>query len=431
MFKFLNDFLNDYDPQNETINAYINRKNAQDLVVFLKGLNRLPFYELVENKLLIVQNNTPWSKDKHDYEFIKMMLSKDVFDYANKPKGILPFYNIDNRVITATAQHLVESAQYCKVNNCAKLHFTISEEHQNDFEEIVSKNKPQIEKKFDCKIEVSYSYQQKSTDTIAVDINNYAIRNADNSLIFRPAGHGTLIKNLNNLDTDIVFIKNIDNVSINNINNIVFYKKALAGILMTFQSKIFDYLKILEHEISDKKILEITNFLITDCSVYLDDSFAKYCHKDKVKFLNSTLNRPIRVCGMVKNEGEPGGGPFWIYNSEKQLSLQIIESSQIDLNNAQQNLTLKSSTHFNPVDLVCGLKNYKGNKFDLEGFVDHNTGFIVQKNKNGQDLKGYELPGLWNGAMANWITIFVEVPLSTFNPVKTVNDLLKPTHQNL
>lgn len=430
MFKFLIEFLNDFNIEGETINAYINRKNAQDLAVFLVGLEKFPFYNLIKNKFKTLHNNnTTCTKDQHDHLFITLMLSQDFFDFANKPKGILPFYNFDNQIITATTQHLVETAQYCNVNKIAKVHFTISKEHQNDFEEIVSKNRPQIENNFDCKIEVSYSYQQKSTDTIAVDLQNNAIRNIDNSLIFRPAGHGALIKNLNSLDADIVFIKNIDNVSVNNINDIVFYKKALAGILITIQSKTFEYLQVLECKISTEKIDEIKHFLIKNCNQNLGDCYMQLNDREKVQFLITKLNRPIRICGMVKNEGEPGGGPFWIKNTIGDLSLQIVESSQVDLNNVQQNQILKSATHFNPVDLVCGLKNYKGTKFNLENFTDPNTGFIVQKNKNGQNLKGYELPGLWNGAMANWITVFVEVPLSTFNPVKTVNDLLKPAHQ--
>jgi hypothetical protein len=235
---------------------------------------------------------------------------------------------------------------------------------------------------------------------------------------------------LNHLDADIIFIKNIDNVIQNHIEKITLYKKALGGILIELQDKIFQILNQIENEsIQQEDIEAIISFIKTKLSITIIEDFQKYTLENKINYIKDILNRPIRVCGMVKNEGEAGGGPFWVRDNKGVVSLQIIETSQIDLQNLSQKRILESATHFNPVDLVCGIKDFKGNKFDLNEFVDHETGFIVEKNKNGRDLKAYELPGLWNGAMARWITLFVEVPIATFNPVKTVNDLLKQAHQ--
>jgi hypothetical protein len=279
-------------------------------------------------------------------------------------------------------------------------------------------------------LHVGFSFQDKATDTIAVDLNNEPFRNEKGNLVFRPAGHGALINNLNNLDADVIFIKNIDNVIQNHIEEIALYKKALAGILLNLQEQIFDCLYQIDNGVINENDIEtIIRFMNESLNVAIIDDFNKYTLENKIAFIKDKLDRPIRVCGMVKNEGEPGGGPFWVSDSKGNLSLQIVESSQIDSNNPEQMAIVAKSTHFNPVDLVCAIKNHKGEKFDLLQFVNHKTGFVVTKNKNGNELKAYELPGLWNGAMAKWITVFVQVPLVTFNPVKTVNDLLKPAHQ--
>jgi hypothetical protein len=356
------------------------------------------------------------------------MLSSKYFDFANKPKGVLPFHKYATHTATAIEEHLIECAIYAVSNSKSNLHFTVSEEHQHNFEEIVDQIKPKIEKQFNLEINVKYSYQDKATDVVAVDLNGNPFRDEDDKLVFRPGGHGALIANLNNLNADIVFIKNIDNVIQNRIETVALYKKALAGILIQFQEIIFNYLKLLDNEsVSNENLNEIVAFLVNKLNISVTDEFSKYTKESKVDYLKNALNRPIRVCGMVKNEGEPGGGPFWVRDKKGNVSLQIIEASQVE---SDQQKTLESATHFNPVDLVCGTKNYQGQNFDLTKFVDKNTGFIVEKNKNGKALVAYELPGLWNGAMAKWLTIFVEVPLITFNPVKTVNDLLKPTHQS-
>ncbi|MDR6968916.1 nicotinamide riboside kinase [Flavobacterium arsenatis] len=432
MFKFLSEFLNDFKVNEESINAYINRTKDNALTVFLAGLEKYPFYEEIDDALKRNYSNYHyWNKDLKDYYFIKTLLSPKYLNFAGKPKGILPFHKYDDGYITTPVEeHLKECAFYSSSNNTAFLHFTISEEHQIDFEKIIGEVKEKIERQSGIKITIKFSYQNKATDTIAVDVNNEPFRDQNGELVFRPGGHGALIDNLNNLDADIVFIKNIDNVIQNHIEEIALYKKALAGVLIALQQQIFSYSNKLDSDtITEDDIEEIVSFVKNKLNNGIVSDFEKYTLGNKISYIKEILNRPIRVCGMVKNEGEPGGGPFWIKHNNGHVSLQIVESSQVDLNNAEQLAISKTATHFNPVDLICGIKNYKGEKFDLTQFVDHNSGFIVEKNKDGRALKAYELPGLWNGAMAKWITIFVQVPLITFNPVKTVNDLLKPAHQ--
>lgn len=429
MFQFLSEFLNEFDVENESINAYINRKKATHLMVFLAGMEKFPFYEIINETLIgIHPNYASWKKDRKSYHFIKILLASDYFDFAHKPKGIIPFHKYKTYLATPVEEHLKESAFYASSNNISHLHFTVSEIHQKQFENTINKVKNKIEAQSGAAINISFSYQKTSTDTIAVDLQNNPFRNESGKLVFRPGGHGALIENLNVLDADIIFIKNIDNVSQNHIEIVSLYKKALAGILMELQQQVFRYLNEIE-KIKEKNIGEIILFVNNKLNTEVIDDFSKYTLENKISYLKEVLNKPIRVCGMVKNEGEPGGGPFWVRDIKGNLTLQIVEASQIDLYNPKQADILNRATHFNPVDLVCGIKDYKGRKFDLTKFIDHKSGFIVEKNKNGKDLKAYELPGLWNGAMANWITIFIEVPLITFNPVKTVNDLLKPAHQ--
>ena len=431
MFKFLSEFINDYNFENESINAYINRNKATELTVFLAGMEKFPFFDDIDLALKLKYSNfNSLEKDKKNYYFIKYLLSTNDLNLANKPKAILPFHQYLNHIATPIEEHLNESAFYSSSDNVSNLHFTISKEHQNNFQLILDNIKPQIEKISKSTININFSYQNKKTDTIAVGLDNKPFRDNDNKLVFRPGGHGALIDNLNSLDADIAFVKNIDNVIQNHIELIALYKKSLAGILIKLQKQIFDFLiKIDNNDIQNNYIDAAIFFAAKELNIEIQDDFDKFTIKNKNIYLKQILNRPIRVCGMVKNEGEPGGGPFWIIDTKGKLSLQIVETSQIDLLDHKQQNILKNATYFNPVDLVCGLKNYLGNKFDLSQFVNDNRGFIVEKNKNGRVLKGYELPGLWNGAMEKWITIFVEVPIITFNPVKTVNDLLKESHQ--
>ncbi|MEO5778057.1 MAG: DUF4301 family protein [Flavobacterium sp.] len=431
MFKFLNEFINDFDHENETINAYINRKKDKNLPTFLAGIEKFPFYEKIKTKLKELYPDY-YSLESHEksYRFIKAMLSPEHFDFCNKPKGVLDFHKYDTEIASPAEEHLNECAFYASSNSVSHLHFTVSDHHENLFQTIIDKVKQKVEDKSKTSLHVSYSHQDKSTDTIAVMPNNQPFRNENGQLVFRPGGHGALINNLNNLEADVIFIKNIDNVIQNHIDQITLYKKGLAGVLIDLQQQIFKILKAVENdEIAERHIPEIIDFIEQKLSIDVLEDFYKYTLENKLEFIKNKLNRPIRVCGMVKNEGEPGGGPFWVRSYKGNVSLQIVESSQVDIHNKEQAAILAKATHFNPVDLICATKNYRGEKFDLTHFIDTSTGFIVHKNNKGKDLKGYELPGLWNGAMAKWITVFVEVPLVTFNPVKTVNDLLKPAHQ--
>ncbi|CAM3903451.1 DUF4301 domain-containing protein [Flavobacterium sinopsychrotolerans] len=432
MFKFLTEFINEFDIENESINAYINRKKASKLSIFIVGMEKFPFFEAVDKQLRAEFTDfDTLDRSLKNYYFIKFLLSADHFDFANQPKGILPFHKYKTHIATPIEEHLQEGTQYSSANNSSHLHFTVSESHQKYFESIIDTIKPKIENKSGVTINISYSYQNKSTDTLAVTMKNKPFRDENGQLVFRPGGHGALIENLNNLDADIVFIKNIDNVIQNNLEKISLYKKGLAGILLGIQQEVFSYLNALDSVTIEPELIdEIILFLKEKLNITMKNGFYSENLKTKIFQLQTILNRPIRVCGMVKNEGEPGGGPFWVRNSQGVISLQIVESSQVDLSNENQKIILNDATHFNPVDLVCGIKNYKKEKFDLAQFVDNNSGFIVAKNVAGKNIKGYELPGLWNGAMANWLTVFVQVPLITFNPVKTVNDLLKPAHQS-
>lgn len=431
MFKFLSVFLSDFKVGKETINAYINRKKDTDLAVFIVGMDKFAFFNTVHEQLKTVYPNfDSLDRDYKNYFFIKMLLDPQYFDFANKPKGILPFHKYFANIASPIEEHLYECGYYSSSNGESNLHFTVSKEHQSQFQEIIKKTLDRVETETKNTVEIQYSYQNKSTDTIAVEESNAIFRNEKGNLVFRPGGHGALIENLNALDADVIFIKNIDNVILHNNDAIALYKKALGGVLLELQNQVFDYLTVIDSKENDAvKVEEIAVFLDKKFNVELPENFDSFTVKNKVAAITSALNRPIRVCGMVINEGEAGGGPFWVKDEKNQVSLQIVETSQIDLNDDKQNNILNSATHFNPVDLVCGTKNYKNEKFDLTQFINHNSGFLVKKTNAGKNIRGYELPGLWNGAMANWLTVFIEVPLLTFNPVKTVNDLLKNAHQ--
>jgi len=431
MFKFLTAFLNDFNIEKESVNAYINRKKDSQLSLFIVGMDKFPFFEEVYQKLKQVYPDfDSLHRDYKNYYFIKLLLSSDYFDFANKPKAVLPFHLYKNHIANPIEEHLNECVHYASSNDVSNLHFTVSEIHQTQFEKCVEEVKAKIESESGIKIKINYSYQNKRTDSITVDLKNNPVRSENGKLIFRPGGHGALIENLNTLDSDIIFIKNIDNVIQNHIDKIALYKKALAGILIELQVQVFGYLKKMDENLINAEILEeIILFLKRNINTELTSDFYKFTFENKVIKIRELLDRPIRVCGMVKNEGEPGGGPFWVMDEKGKISLQIVEASQIDLSNKKQEAILADATYFNPVDLVCGIKNYKNQKFDLTKFVDKNSGFIVEKSNAGETVKSYELPGLWNGAMADWLTVFVAVPIITFNPVKTVNDLLKPAHQ--
>ena len=359
------------------------------------------------------------------------LLEKRGLWYGGLPKGLLLFHTYPDDVRTAMEEHLVEGALYARNKaNKVEIHLTVSPEHQKLFEDLVHKKKGYYEQKFGVKYSISFSNQQPSTDTIAADMDNQPFRNSDGSLLFRPGGHGALIGNLNQVDADIVFIKNVDNVVPEHFNEpTIIYKKLIGGVLVHLQKQIFDYLELIDSgEYTHEQVEEMIHFLQNELCIknpetkLLEDA-------ELILYIKRKLMRPLRVCGMVRNVGEPGGGPFFTVNPDGTVSLQILESSQIDMNDPDKKAFFEQGTHFNPVDLVCAVKDPKGNKYNLPDFVDKNTGFISQKSKDGRELQALELPGLWNGAMSDWNTVFVEVPIETFNPVKTVNDLLRPQHQ--
>ncbi len=355
---------------------------------------------------------------------VDFIIGAEGLHYGSLPKGMIPFHDYDDFFRTAFEEHLVEGALYSRdTDKKVKLHFTVAPQHKEKINALIQSSVPRFEKMYDVLYEIDYSIQEPSTDTVAVDMENQPFKQKDGKLLFRPGGHGALLQNLNGLQSDIVFIKNIDNVVHDRLkDDTLTYKKALAGYLMGIREKIDHYLTMIENaKLADSEFNEAIAFAE---SLGID-------LKDKSReALFDELNRPIRVCGMVKNEGEPGGGPFWVEDKPNHQSLQIVEGSQIDKGNATQKDIFNHSTHFNPVDLVCSITDYKRQAFDLENYRDDSTGFITLKSVEGKDVKAQELPGLWNGSMAYWITLFVEVPLITFNPVKTLKDLLRDAHQN-
>ena len=399
---------------------------------FFAGLPHFAFYkELNQACLRITGKECHELIQEGSYKaVVKALLEPEGLNYGSLPKGLLKFHTYPETARTPVEEHLSEGAQYADAQGHVSIHFTVSPEHRAQFEALVSEIKPALEKQYNVNYHITFSEQKSSTDTLAVTPDNKPFRTDDGQLLFRPGGHGALIENLNDLDADIVFIKNIDNVVPDRLKpETIHYKQLLAGALVSLQKQVFAYLEKLDHGMySMDELREMLQFLQK-----------KFCCKNpETKMLEDTelaiylrrkLNRPIRVCGMVKNAGEPGGGPFLAYNADGTISPQILESSQIDMNDPEKKALFERGTHFNPVDLVCAIRNYKGEKFHLPNFVDKATGFISHKSKDGRELKALELPGLWNGAMSDWNTVFIEVPLSTFNPVKTVNDLLREQHQ--
>ena len=352
------------------------------------------------------------------------MLKKEGLNYGQLPKGMLLFHKYAEGARTPMEEHLVEGALYAASNGESHVHFTVSHEHIDFFKQKVAEKADGFAKKYGIKYDITFSEQKPSTDTVAANPDNTPFRDADGSLLFRPGGHGALIENLNEIEADVIFIKNIDNVVPDRLKpETVEWKQIIAGVLVTLQKQAFEYLRKLDAGTSEAELKEIAKFVEECLCCRAKDN------KVDADYLRRKLNRPMRVCGVVKNVGEPGGGPFLTYNQDGTVSLQILESSQIDTNNAEYMKMFTQGTHFNPVDLVCAVKDYQGKPFNLPDFIDKTTGFISSKSKGGKELKALELPGLWNGAMSDWSTVFVEVPLGTFNPVKTVNDLLREQHQ--
>ena len=359
---------------------------------------------------------------------LRKLLKEDGLAYGSKPKGVLKFHRYRYETRTAIAEHLVEAQEYMREpDGTCRLVVTISPEHRELFKRAVAEVLPEYEKLYGVRYNISFTYQDKATDTVAVDMENEPFRTEEGELLFRPAGHGALIHNLNKVEAELVSIKNIDNVAHEKLlKTTSLYKQVLMGEALRFRDRIFGYLKRLDETPSAGLLDEIEEFLDKALCIKLPktDNPTK-----RLELVRSKLDRPIRVCGMVKNEGEPGGGPYIIVGKDGCTSLQILESVQINKDDAAAMAAMSQATHFNPVDLVCILRNYKGERFDLLKHVDQEAGFISSKSYKGRELKALEMPGLWNGAMSDWNTLFVEVPLETFNPVKVVLDLLRPAHQ--
>lgn len=423
MFKFLYEFLENFDPNETTYKKYAASNEVVQLERFFNNFNDFAFANSVRAKIraLYPQYKKSVKGARHHY-LVKAMLQEDGLNFGNLPKGLIPFHKYPKYSISAFEEQLYEAAYYAAAENDVYLHFTFSEKHVNRFKDCYNNIRKRVSKKTKKNFHISYSFQKKQTNTLAVDDENKPYRDANDELVFRPSGHGALLENLNDIDADVVFIKNIDNVAAQEyVEEIAFHKRVLAGKLLWLQKHIFSFLKQLEtRDISEDVIKEIHAFIWNEMNV-----------KDLptgISGLQELLNRPLRVCGVVQNTGAPGGGPFWV-KDDGVTALQIVETSQMDLSNDHQRTILNEATHFNPVDIVCGLRDYEGNKFDLTQFSNPNTGFISRKFENGRPIKALELPGLWNGSMAKWNTVFIEVPLLTFNPVKTVNDLLRKEHR--
>ncbi len=422
MFKNLFEFL---DGASDAPTTSFEKKFFDEITYFA-------FYEALNSVCFQNEGRTiPQLIEAGQYKpVVSNLLEEKGLNYKNLPKGLLLFHRYPDEVRTPVQEHLAEGASYAaNGEGDVNIHFTVSTEHRKLFEQHVKEQLAILATKNNRRYHVSFSEQKPSTDTMAADADNQPFRE-NGKLLFRPGGHGALIENLNDIDADVVFIKNIDNVTIDKLKKpTITYKRLLGGILVQTQKQIFGFLHELDNkDISDAKLEVIKQFCVSRLCIYNPD-FGSYSRDQLIKYLHDTLNRPLRVCGMVKNEGEPGGGPYIAVNSDGTASPQILESSQIDTSDPAKAELMQKATHFNPVDLVCAIKNYKGKRFNLPDYVDKNTGFISSKSKGGKELKALELPGLWNGAMSNWNTIFVDTPVETFSPVKTVNDLLRPEHQ--
>lgn len=432
MFKHLFEFAQAYDGSDEAI-AELQQQNGTDSTWYLlQNIHKCAFADDLWAALRNAGHDLDELLQQKKYDVVVHYLLDDKgLGYANLPKGLLKFHQYMDASRRALEEHLVEGAYYvADAEGRVHLHFTVSPEHRERFEHALAQVVPNYEQRYGVKYHITFSEQKPSTDTIAVDMNNQPFRDADGNLVFRPGGHGALIENLNDLNGDIIFIKNIDNIVPDRLKEAThLYKKAIGGLLLKHKTRVDKYLQQLERgDVSKELFDETIAFAKNELMLQLSDDFDKLSSDEKRDKLFGLFNRPMRIAGMVKNEGEPGGGPFWVRNEKGEVSLQIVESSQMDTGDPQQKEFMSKATHFNPVDLVCSVRDYRGKNFDLHHYIDAATGFISKKSKDGKDLKAQELPGLWNGAMADWITLFVEVPIETFNPVKTVNDLLRPQH---
>ncbi|MDR1258311.1 MAG: DUF4301 family protein [Tannerellaceae bacterium] len=418
----------------EFIAASRNEPAAPEEKEFFGKIKQFAFYQALNQACLVATDQRLtkclWAGK---YKIVaSILLENHGLNYGQLPKGLLLFHSYQHGdARTAVEEHMAEGAMYARnLAGEVNLHFTVSTGHEQLFKDFVEKKKEIYEDKFSVKYNITFSCQKSSTDTIAAGENTIPLRNPGGTLMLRPGGHGALIENLNEIDADIVFIKNIDNVTPDSLRySTVIYKKVLAGVLVSLQKQIFAYLNLIDSgKYSHRQVGEMISFL--QDKLFTRRSDIKFLEDTElILYLRKKFHRPIRVCGMVRNESEPGGGPFLAVNPDGTTSPQIIESAQIDLSDPSQKEFFEQGTHFNPVDLVCGLKDHLGNKYHLPDYVDKDAGFISEKSKGGRLVRALELPGLWNGAMSDWNTVFVQVPSDTFTPVKIVNDLLRPEHQ--
>ncbi len=431
MFALLSKVLNNYEQLKDKIESGPEDEDTASFLEFIGNVDRFAFSGQLREAVKNSGRDLEQLVDDKEYNVIlEYLLTEKGLDYLNCPKGLIKFHSYETGVRTAFEEHIAETISYCKApSGTGRVHFTILADHEDKFSEFAGSAISEYEKK-GVKLDISFSFQSPDTDIVAVDFDNNPLRDEKAQLVFRPGGHGALLQNLAGLDSEIIFVKNIDNVVPDRLKDeTVKYKKALGGYLLQLKDSMDTYLKLISsNKINSSEIEDALGFIKDRLEIEIPAGLDSKSSEEKTSFISNILNRPLRVCGVVKNEGEPGGGPFWVKDSEGKATKQIVESAQVDFNNNEQKQIWSSSTHFNPVDLVCSIYDYKGEKFDLQEFVDMNTVFITKKSKDGVDLKAMELPGLWNGSMAFWNTVFIEVPLITFNPVKTVFDLLKPEH---
>jgi hypothetical protein len=435
MFKSLLDIRNRLNPPDATLSqkaAVLDKNDEKVLQEFSRNLPKYAFYKDLQTVLERRGMKLDELCRQGQYQpLLDSLLSSPGLDLARRPKGLIPFHVYADHVRTPLEEHLKEATAYLKDRQgLVRLHLTVSAGQENPFKEFLKR----ILKRYEqggIKFQITFSDQNPGTDTLAVDKNNQPLRDRQNQLIWHPGGHGALLNNLNALQGDIIFIKNIDNVGPDRLKaEIIRYKKILGGLLITLQERIFEFLEKLTNDAAGPNDLaQAFRFIHEWLSIETPAAVKQGSEAAKVRFLIQCLHKPLRICGMVKNEGEPGGGPFWVEDPDGSVSLQIVESSQVNHALPEQETLWQSSTHFNPVDLVCGVRDYTGQPFDLRQFIDPQKGFISSKSRDGEEYQVYEWPGLWNGAMAYWNTVFIEVPLITFTPVKTFLDLLRKEHQ--
>ena len=437
MFAFLQHIRNEVDKVTLDRTAEIFGRASGDyreFRVFVRSLEKFAFLEplaevmgkagisLQEKLQLGVYN-----------DILDFLLEPQGLNYSSLPKGLIPFHRYGDHYRTAMEEHLVEWVHTVRdLKQLCRIHFTVAPENQGEVEAHGREAAAKYSEHLGVKYELSFSIQSPASNTLAVDLENNPFRKPDGSLLFRPGGHGALLQNLNQLKGDIVLIKNIDNVVTDERRDlVVLHQRILTGMLLKVQDEIYNYLTLLSSGSFDAGDLqEVLDFVVQRLNPSVGEHLRTWGEEEKVAGIFRLLNRPLRVCGMVVNRGEPGGGPFWVKDASGRLSLQVVEQAEINRKSPEQVAILKASTHFSPVQIVCGLRDFQGQPFDLNCFADPEAVFVSRKTEEGKELKALELPGLWNGGMAHWNTIFVEVPEETFNPVKTINDLLRPGHRS-